>query len=162
MLLHQLPPASRRTKDSAMLYLPSRLGLSPALSRPWTSAVAAWFAQDRLPRLAILGPPTLLPPIWFSRTTTALACWKMPSSGCHLPDVKENSHRGCATSRSRTQPLLRLLYALHEQCVWTGHPERAPRAGTQNARPNGPPIGPKHSLRACGSSAFSVVSRPYD
>ena len=48
MMLHQLfrGSASRRTKDSTTLHLPSRLRLGPALSRPWTGAVAARSAPD--------------------------------------------------------------------------------------------------------------------
>ena len=145
-------PASRRTKSSTMLHLPSRLRLSPALSRPWTGAVAAWSAPDGLPRLAILGPP-LMPPIWFSRTKSALSRWMMPSSARCLPDVKAIFHRGRSASRSCTQQLLRLLYALHELC--SGPP------ATQHARPVACLSGIQvYSLRPYSISAFSVVSRP--
>ena len=125
MMLHQLLRASRRTKSSTMLHLPSRLRLSLALSRPWTGAVAAWSAPDRLPRLAILSPPRL-PPMWFSRTTSAPATWVMPNSARCLPVVKAISHRGHAASRPRTQQLLRLPYALHVLCLWSWQPARSP------------------------------------
>ena len=125
IVLHQRLPASRRTKNSTMLHLPSRLRLSPALSRPWTGAVAARPAPDRLLRLAIHGPP-LLPPMWFSRTTPAPASWMMPSSARCLLVVKATSHLGHAASRSCTQQLLRLLYALHEVCLWSWQPARPP------------------------------------
>ena len=125
MMLHQLFRASRRTKSSTMLHLPSRLRLSLALSRPWTGAVAAWSAPDRLPRLAILSPPRL-PPMWFSRTTSAPATWVMPNSARCLPVVKAISHRGHAASRPRTQQLLRLPYALHVLCLWSWQPARSP------------------------------------
>ena len=144
MMLYQLLRASRRTKSSTMLHLPSRLRLSPALSRPWTGAVAAWSAPDGLPRLAILGPP-LMPPIWFSRTKSALSRWMMPSSARCLPDVKEIYHRGRAASRSSTQQLLRLLYGLHELCSGPG---------TQHARPSDRPIRPKYSLRPYSTSGL--------
>ena len=134
MMLHQRLRASRRTKSSTMLYLPSRLRLSPALSHPWTGAVAAWSAPDRLPRLAIPVAP-LLPPMWFSRTASAPANWMMPSSARCLPDVKAIFHRGRAVSRSCTLQLPRLLYALHELCSGPG---------TQHARPSGVPIRPKY------------------
>ena len=125
MMLHQLLPASRRTNNSTMLDLPSRLRLNPTLSRPWTGAVAARSAPDRLPRLAILGQP-LLPPMWFSRTTSAPASRMMPSSARCLPYVKAISHRGRAASRSSTQQLLRLMYALHDLCLWSWQPACPP------------------------------------
>ena len=112
MMLYQLLRASRRTKSSTMLHLPSRLRLSPALSRPWTGAVTARSAPDHLPRLAIPCQP-LLPPLRFSRTTSAPASWMILSSARCLPVVKSISHSGHAASRSCTQQLLRLLYAFH-------------------------------------------------
>ena len=67
----------------------------------YTGAFTAWSAQDRLPRLAILGPPMFLPPTRFSRTTTTPANWMMPGSAHCLPDVKASFHRGRAQPAAR-------------------------------------------------------------
>ena len=97
--------------------------------------------------------PIALAPMWFSRTTSAPASSDMPSSARCLPDVKAIFHRGRSASRSCTQQLLRLLYALHELC--SGPP------ATQHARPVACLSGIQvYSLRPYSISAFSVVSRP--
>ena len=127
-----VPSLSRRTKNSTMLRLPFRLGLSPALSRPWTGAVPAWSAPDCLPWLAILGPP-LLPPMRFSRTTSAPASWMMPSSAL-APRCESNF-----SSRTHNQPLVHLTATeaavrLPRGMLLTCHPARLPEWPTYQAQ----------------------------
>ena len=78
-------------------------------------------------RLDILGRPMLLPPIWFSRTTMAPACWKVPSSARCFSDVNAIVHRGLRNQLLEHTTAAKAAVRAPRGMHWAWHPARPPK-----------------------------------